>query len=216
MMADRPTVFVIDDEAQVRRALMVLIASAGLRVESYATAQEFLDAFDDTRPGCILADLRMPGMSGLQLQYRLANRGCTLPLIVLSAHGDIPTAVQAMKAGAMDFIEKPYRDQPLLDCIHAALRRNATLRRQRAEQTAARARLASLTAREREVLSLLVTGQPNKVIAARLKISPNTVENHRAKIMKKTKAGNLPEVVRLALLAGLDEEGAVPDPDWPE
>jgi FixJ family two-component response regulator len=205
-MPDTPTVFVIDDDAQVRKLLRALITSAGLRVESHESAEEFLTAFDETKAGCIIADLIMPGMSGLQLQQHLAGRGCALPVIIISGYGNVPAAVQALKAGAVDFIEKPFHAQHLLDAVQAAVRRDAAARPRRAERAAAGARLASLSARERQVLTLLVAGESNKVIAARLGISANTVDNHRARIMKKTGAGNVAELVRLTMVAERDPD----------
>ena len=203
-MTDRPTVFVIDDEEQMREMLLVLLAPTGLHVETYPSAEQFLRDLDDDRTGCIVTDLQMPGMSGLELLRRLADRGSLLPCVFLSGHADIPSAVQAIKGGAVDFIEKPCRSQQLLDAVNRAIRRNGELRQRRAEWSAAAARFESLTTREREVLSLLVVGLSNKSIAARLGISSNTVENHRASIMSKTRADSLAELVRLTTAAGLD------------
>lgn len=205
-MTDEPTVFVVDDEQQIRHLLSDLLGSAGLSVVAFSSAQEFLGTVTEDRPGCIIADLRMPVMSGLQLQQALADRGFLLQFILLSGHTDIPSAVHALKHGAADVIEKPFRPQQLLDAVHAAIRRNQELRQRRAEREAAVARLATLSPREREVLELLVAGHPSKVIAARLKISVNTVENHRARIMKKTKTEHVAELVRLVTTASASLE----------
>jgi FixJ family two-component response regulator len=196
-----PTVFVIDDDAQVRKTLDAVIGSVGLFVETHTDPCTFLDALDEGRAGCVVTDLLMPEMSGLELMRHLADRACLLPFIILSGHGDVPSAVDALKFGAVDFIQKPFRVQHLLDAVREALRRNEVLRTRRAKRTAARARLAPLTDREREVLALLVEGLPNKVIAARLGISDNTVENHRAAVMRKTGAGHIAELVRLVMVA---------------
>jgi|SRR5579883_333321 len=198
---DTPTVFVVDDDAHMQKLLRTVISSSGFLVETFHNPQTFLDALAEECPGCIVAELLTPGMSGLELQRCLSNRGYLLPFIMLSGYADVTSAVTAMKAGAVDFIQKPFPTQNLLDAIREAIRRNAILRIQRAERTKAVARLAPLTAREREVLGLLMTGQSNKVIATRLGISDNTVENHRASIMKKTRAAHLVELVRLVLTA---------------
>jgi FixJ family two-component response regulator len=198
---DAPTVFVVDGDDQVRTALDAVIGAVGLPVETYAGPGPFLDALDENRAGCVVAELLMPEMNGLELMRRLADRGCLLPFIIVSGYGDIPSAVDALKFGAVDFIQKPFRIQQLLDAIREALRRNEVLRARRAKRTAARARLVPLTDREREVLALLVEGLPNKVIATRLGIGGNTVENHRARIMRKTGAGHVAELVRLVMAA---------------
>jgi FixJ family two-component response regulator len=203
---DAPTVFVVENDPHVRAALATVIGSADFPVEAFATARAFLDALDEDRPGCIVADLLGPDLGGVELQRLLGTRGCLLPFIILSGYGDVPSAVEAMKAGAVDFIQKPFSVPPLLDAVREALRRNTALRSHRAKRTAAVARLAPLTAREREVLALLVEGHPNKVVAARLGICDNTVENHRAGIMKKTGAGHLAELVRLVLAAEAELE----------
>lgn len=167
-MPDVPTLFIIEDDDLMRDLVRALIASTGPSVEAFASAQEFLDELDEARPGCVVSDLRLPGMGGLQLQQHLAARRCPLPLILLSGHGDIPSAVAALKSGALDFLEKPFRAQALLDEVQTALRRNAELRRRQTERDAARARFAGLSQREREVLDLIVAGHPNKVAAVRL------------------------------------------------
>jgi FixJ family two-component response regulator len=209
-MADPPNVFILDDEEQVCHVLRGLLGSVGLAARSYSTAQQFLDAHvGDDAPGCIVADVRLPGMSGLELQRHLASTGSLLPFVLISGHADVASAVAAMKAGAIDFLMKPFHPQQLLDAVNAAIRWNVALRHRRAERDAATTRLAALSKRERDVLGLLVTGHPNKIIATRLGISCNTVENHRAGIIRKTGAGHVAELCRLAALAGFD---AQPEP----
>ena len=198
---DAPTVFVVDDDDQVREALGAVLGSVGLPVETYDGPLTFLEALDEDRAGCVVADLLMPDMGGLELMRCLADRGCLLPFVIISGHGDVPSAVDALKLGAVDFVQKPLRVQQLLSAVREALGRNEVRRARRAERTAARARLAPLTDREREVLALLVEGHANKVIAARLGISDNTVENHRAAVMRKTGAGHIAELVRLVMVA---------------
>lgn len=199
MAVAEPIVFVVDDDPAVRDSLRLLLKSAGLSTQLYANAQAFLDDFDPRRPGCVVVDVRMPGMNGLELQAALNARNAALPLIVMTGHGDIPMAVQAMKAGAHDFVEKPYDDDHLLSRIEQCLRLDAAARAKDASAQQNVAMLAKLTAREREVMALLVEGKPNKVIAARLDISTRTVEVHRARIMEKLNARSLADIVRLAL-----------------
>lgn len=206
-MADQPTVFVIDGDAHARTALCSLLASAGLAAEGYGTAADFLHSLDFGRAGCVVTEVILPGIGGFDLQARLMQRGVQLPIIFYSAHGDIPTAVRAVKAGAVDFIEKPLRAPHMLGAIQEALHRNVILRRTVADRATARARLAALTDREREVLALIADGQRSKVIANLLGIAPNTVENHRAGIMRKTRAESLVELVSLVRTAEPDEPG---------
>ena len=194
-----PTVFVVDDDPGVREGLCILLASVDLRAETYGSAEEFLDAYDPARPGCLVADVRMPSASGLELQETLAARGIELPVIIISGHGDIPMAVQAIKAGALDFIEKPFRGQDLLDRIQAGVRVDAERRAARARAADTQARLASLTPRERQVLDMLVSGQTNKAIATDLNLSHKTIEFHRTRLMEKMGAESLVQLVRLAL-----------------
>jgi len=196
-----PTVFIVDDDAAVRDALKLLLRSVGLASEAHASADEFLASFDPDRPGCLVLDVRMPGMSGLELQERLKERNSSLPIIFLTAHGDIEMAVQAVKAGALDFIQKPFRDQELLDKVHYAIAQDARLRAQIAEAAEIRSRIKSLTPREVELLEMVVEGRANKVIARDLSISQRTVEIHRARVMKKMKAGSVTDLVRMVMRA---------------
>jgi FixJ family two-component response regulator len=193
------TVFVVDDDAPVRDALRMLLRSAGHAVEVYASAQEFLAAYSDDRPGCLLLDVRMPGMSGLELQERLNERHAILPIVFITGHGDVPMAVEAMQAGAMDFLQKPFRDDELLDRIGRALDRDAGNRRELLALESIVQRFDELTPRERAVMELMVQGKPNKIIAADLGISQRTVEIHRARVMEKTQAGSLAHLVRMSL-----------------
>lgn len=200
MKEQEQTVFVVDDDEEVRDSLTVLLQSVGLRVRGYASAQGFLDDYDPGRSGCLVLDIRMPGMSGTELQERLGDRRATLPIIMVTGHGDVSLAVKSMKAGALDFLQKPFNEQELLDLVHHALaadeeRRSASNRRQ-----AVIDRLASLTPREREVMELIVDGKANKNIAAALGLSQRTVEIHRARVMKKTGAESLAELVAKVLL----------------
>ena len=193
------TVFIVDDDAAVRDALQLLLRSVGLASEAYASADEFLACFDHDRPGCLLLDVRMPGISGLELQQRLKERMSSLPIIFLTAHGDIEMAVKAVKAGALDFIQKPFRDQDLIDKVHCAIREDAQSRSQIREATEIQSRIESLTPRERQLLEMVVAGRANKVIASDLNISQRTVEIHRARVMKKMKADSVTDLVRMVM-----------------
>jgi two-component system response regulator FixJ len=193
------TVFIVDDDAAVRDALQLLLRSVGLASEAYASADEFLGRFDPDRPGCLLLDVRMPGISGLELQQRLKERMSSLPIIFLTAHGDIEMAVKAVKAGALDFIQKPFRDQDLIDKVHCAIREDAQSRSQIREATEIQSRIESLTPRERQLLEMVVAGRANKVIASDLNISQRTVEIHRARVMKKMKADSVTDLVRMVM-----------------
>jgi two-component system response regulator FixJ len=198
----KPTVFVVDDDSAVRDALRFLMRSVGLTVETFSSAAEFLDAYRDDRAGCLVLDIRMPGMTGLELQDKLIERRSILPIIFITGHGDVPMAVEAMQAGAMDFIQKPFRDQDLLDRIHQAIDKDAKTRQSLGELAAIRMRLASLTPREREVMDLVVHGKANKVIAGDLDLSQRTVEIHRARVMEKMEASSLAHLVRMVLEVG--------------
>jgi FixJ family two-component response regulator len=205
-MPPEPTVFVVDDDSAMRDSLRWLLESVGLTVRTYPTAADFLREYDPSLPGCLVLDIRMPGMSGLDLQAELARRGAGLPTIVVTGHAEVPMAVRAVKAGALDFIEKPFSDQLLLDRVRQALeldREDREVRRRRGE---ARSRFETLTTREREVLELVAAGKANKEIAAALGLSPKTVEVHRAHVMSKMAADSLAELVRAALLAGAIRE----------
>jgi two-component system response regulator FixJ len=197
-------VHVIDDEADVRDAVALLLKSVGLRSALYASAPEFLAA-PMRGPGCVVVDVRLPGMSGLELLERLAREGQALPVIVMTGHGDIPMAVRAMRAGALDFIEKPFHDQALLDRIHEAIERSSRLQDDVGERDRLLRRHALLTHREKEVMSQVVDGRPNKLIADALGLSIRTVETHRAHIMDKMQAKSLSHLVRMAMEVGKGE-----------
>ncbi len=197
----RPTVFVVDDDDAARESLAWLIESIGFAVETYDTAEAFLAAFDPGRPGCALADVRLPGMSGIALQKVLANQGAVLPLIIITGYADVPMAVNALKHGAFDFIEKPYEEETLVGSVRQAVARDQELRQLSLRNACARERLAGLSPREREVLSLVMDGAPSKVIACDLRISQKTVEAHRARIMQKMQADSLAKLIRLGLSA---------------
>ncbi|BAU49008.1 LuxR family transcriptional regulator [Sulfurifustis variabilis] len=190
-------VYLVDDDQAVRDSLKWVIESAGFTVETYASSQAFLDAYRHDRPGCLVLDVRMPGISGLNLQTRLADKHSILPIIFISAHATVPDAVRAMRAGAVDFLIKPFNNQDLLDrieqCVAEAVRRREE-RRQREEVAR---RLATLTPREREVLDGVVAGRTNRAIAAEMKVSVKTVDAHRAKVMDKMQASSLAELVHL-------------------
>jgi FixJ family two-component response regulator len=192
------TVFVVDDDASTCQSLRWLIESVGLRVETFPSAETFLASLDRSRPGCLVLDVRMPGMSGLDLQEKLGGNGDRLPIIVISGYGDVTMAVRAMKNGAVDFIEKPFNDQVLLDRIHKAIEHDVQRRREKASHESVVARFAALTSREREVMQLVVDGKSNRAVAEQLGLSPKTVEVHRARVMSKVGAKSLAELVRLA------------------
>lgn len=198
MPADR-LVFIVDDDEAVRDSLQLLLESAGHVVHAFEAARDALESCRGRLPACIVTDVRMPEMDGLEFQEKLAAGGFHIPVIVMTGHADVPLAVRAMKAGAVDFIEKPFGDDTILASIEGALKRKP----QATTDPALVERLDSLTPREREVLELLVIGHPNKVIAHRLDISPRTVEIHRAHVMEKMKAKSLPELVRTAMQAGV-------------
>jgi len=196
-------VFVVDDDAPMRESLTNLLRSVGLRVEAFASAQEFLRSTRPDVPGCLVLDVRLPGLSGLDLQQRLAAGDMDIPIIFITGHGDIPMTVQAMKAGAVEFLTKPFRDQELLDAIHQALARDRHAREQWAQSEALRRRYRTLTPRERDVLALVVTGLLNKQIAGELGTSEATVKVHRQHVMAKMGAGSLAELVRMADRLGI-------------
>ena len=191
-------VFVIDDDPSMRTAIKELIEAVGLNCQTFASGQELLDAKLPDVPGCLVLDVRLPGLSGLHLQRELADRGNQIPIIFITGHGDIPMSVQAMKAGAVEFLTKPFRDQDLLDAIEQATERDKAARRQRMETVELFARHESLTPREREVMQLVVTGLLNKQIAVQLGISEKTVNVHRAQVMQKMKADSLADLVRMS------------------
>lgn len=194
-----PTVFVVDDDESVRGSLRFLLRSAGFESRAFGAAPEFLGAYDPTQPGCLVLDVRMPGMSGLELQQELNLRGAVIPVIFITGHGDIPMAVEAMQHGAHDFLQKPFRDEDLIERVRRALAKDAKARAALEEHKAIRGRLDSLTPREREVLTLMARGKPNKVMAHELGLSQRTVEIHRARVMEKSGASSLAELVRMVM-----------------
>ena len=206
-MPVEPTVSIVDDEEAVRDSLATLLETEGLAVRTFADAAAFLGSDAPGRPGCLLVDVRMPGMDGIEVQERLRASGCAMPVIVMTGHADVPLAVRAMKAGAIDFVEKPFDEVALVASIRAALARTAPAEPRDPEPPPVspelQARLDALTPRERDVFECLIAGHPNKVIAHILSISPRTVEIHRARVMDKMRADNLPQLVRMALEAGI-------------
>jgi FixJ family two-component response regulator len=201
-MSKSPVVMVVDDDGGVRNAMRALLKSVGLSATLFASAQEFLAGYDPQQPGCLLLDIRMPGMSGMELQQELNLRGAVVPVIFMSGHADIPMAVEAMQHGAFDFLQKPFRDQDLLDRIQRAIAKDGERRVALGERTRINARLESLTDREREVLDLLTKGKQNKMIAQDLGVSPRTIEIHRARVMEKMDAQSIAELVRMMLDLG--------------
>jgi FixJ family two-component response regulator len=199
MQQQPATVFIVDDDEGVRNSLRFLLKSVGLTTRTLSSAQEFLDAYKQSQPGCLVLDVRMPGMSGLDLQQQLNLRGATIPVIFITGHGDIPMAVDAMQHGAFDFLQKPFRDQDLIDRIQRALERDARSRAALTQHSKIRERIESLTPREREVLALMTRGKPNKVMAAELGVSQRTVEIHRARVMEKSGAASLAQLVRMVM-----------------
>lgn len=200
-----PTVFIIDDDEGYRDSVQELVSSVGLPTETFSSALEFLDVFDPARPGCLVLDVRMARMSGLALQERLHAMGATIPIVFISGHGDIAMAVKAVKEGAVDFVQKPYREQQLLDAIDEALRRNAAPRPYSGDtQQALASRIAALSPREREVMTLALRGLPSKVIAKELAISHRTVEQHRSRLLEKLGVGSITELLRLNLQVSPD------------
>jgi FixJ family two-component response regulator len=193
-----PTVFIIDDDRGMRQAVQDLVESVGLRAESFATGQEFLGRQPTSDPSCLVLDVRLPQMSGLDFQRRLTEIGMQIPIIFITAHGDVPMSVRALKSGAVEFLTKPFRDQDLLDAIQQALQRDRAAREQQAEVHELRGRYKSLTAREREVMGLVVSGMLNKQIASGIGASEATVKIHRGNVMQKLQAGSLIELVRMA------------------
>jgi FixJ family two-component response regulator len=208
MRNDSPLVYLVDDDEAVRDALGMLFRSVGLEYLAFGSALDFLERYDPGRHSCLVADIRMPGLSGLELQQRLNEQRAEVPIIFITGHGDVPMAVAAMKSGAADFLQKPFRDQDLIDRIHKALAADAERRKSRAEEDEIRRRIALLTPREAEVMRRVVRGQANKVIAMDLGVSQRTVELHRARVMRKLKMRSVAELVHAIDRIG----GAVPPP----
>jgi two-component system, LuxR family, response regulator FixJ len=197
-----PMICVVDDDAAARSSLRLLLKSLGLAATAYDSAAAFLASYDPEQPGCLLLDIRMPGMSGLELQQQLNQRGTITPIIFITGHGDIAMAVEAMQQGAFDFLQKPFRDQELLDRVQRAIAKDRSIRQELRGDQAIRQRLDSLTAREHDVLGLVADGAPNKIIAHKLGISQRTVEIHRARVMEKMSADSLAQLVHMTIAAG--------------
>jgi len=193
-----PTVFIIDDDRGMRQAIQDLVESVGLRAQAFATGQEFLNNQRTSEPSCLILDVRLPQMSGLDFQRQLAETGVQMPIIFITAHGDIPMSVRALKSGAVEFLTKPFRDQDLLDAIQQALQRDIAAREQQAEIHNLQERYQLLTTREREVMTLVVTGMLNKQIASEISASEGTVKIHRGQVMRKMQAESVVELVRMA------------------
>jgi two-component system response regulator FixJ len=199
-MSAEPTVFIVDDDQEVREAIALLMLSVGLQSQSYADAWTYLNSFDPDAPGCLVLDVRMPDMNGLELQDELAGKPYHPPIIMITGHGDVPMAVRAVKAGAIDFIEKPFHDQTLIDTVQRAIAIDAEGRGEALELADIKDRVDRLTKREREILDQIVAGKRNKVIAYDLGISQSTVEAHRAKVMEKLEARSLSDLMRMMML----------------
>jgi RNA polymerase sigma factor (sigma-70 family) len=192
-----PVVFVVDDDPSIRRAIKILLESVGLELELFGSAQEFVAGRPADRPSCLVLDIRLPGVSGLDFQRQLNEAKINIPIIFISAHGDVPMTVRAMKAGAIEFLTKPFRDQDLLDAVQVALDRDRARRQREGEIATLRERFESLSAREREVVAMVVSGMPNKQIAAKIGITENTVKVHRSRAMEKLQAQSLADLVKM-------------------
>lgn len=199
-MSDDAIVFIVDDDEAVRQSTAWLIESIGLNVKAFASADEFLENYNN-ESGCVVMDVRMPGISGLEAQEEMKNKGISLPLIFITGHGDVPMAVRALKRGAFDFIEKPFNDQLLLDAVQRGLKKNSEARESLIENESIDKRIASLTPREHEVMLRVTEGKPNKVIAHELNVSIKTVEVHRARMMEKMEASSVAELVKVTIQA---------------
>lgn len=200
-MVSEGTVYVVDDDPAVRDSVKWLVESVGLRVQTFASAREFLAAYRDQGPGCLVLDLRMPGISGIETQEMLHEHGVSLPVIIVTGHGDVPVAVRAMKLGAVDFLEKPCNDHQLLERIQRSVELHAHQRGEHAERERMSRVVATLSPRERSVMELIVAGKSNKEVAIALGVSPKTVESHRANVMRKIGVGSLAELVQVAVAA---------------
>lgn len=201
MASSEATVFIVDDDEAVRDSLGLLLRSVGYRARCYASAKDFLKAFDARDYGCLVLDIRMPGMTGLELQKHLAEIGCNIPIVFITGHGDIPMAVEAVRQGAVDFLQKPFQDQELVDRINDAMKLAAEQREGELERLEILDRIESLTAREKQVMGQVVLGKANKVIAGDLGVSQRTVEIHRARVMEKMQANSLAHLVRMVMVA---------------
>jgi FixJ family two-component response regulator len=206
-----PTVYIVDDDDGVRSSLRILLKSVGLATTPLSSARDFLAQYNVSQPGCLLLDIRMPGMSGLELQTELNRRGAMIPVIFITGHGDVPMAVEAMQHGAFDFLQKPFRDQELLDRVQRALARDAENRSAVRQHESIQARVRTLTPREREVLDLLIQGKQNKMMANDLSLSQRTVEIHRAHVMEKMEARSVAQLVRMMLDIAPDTEPRTTD-----
>jgi two-component system response regulator FixJ len=211
MPSEGAVVHVVDDDEAMRQSMAFLLRTANLEARTYESALAFLEALPQVKTGCIITDVRMPGMTGIELMKRLRELQVTMPVIVITGHGDIPLAVEAMKGGALDFLEKPFDDEVLLAAVRSALNAQATDSERQAQKAKINERLASLSNRERDVLEGLVVGNPNKVIAFDLGISPRTVEIYRANVMTKMEAGSLSDLVRMALIGGILDVRSKPE-----
>ncbi len=200
MSVEKQTIFIVDDDQAVRDSLGLLMKSVGLASIGFSCASDFLQSYNPNQAGCLVLDIRMPGMSGLELQQELSHRNATIPIVFITGHGDVPMAVQAIRDGAVDFIQKPFRDQDLIDRIHKALDINAQAREQHSKSGAILRNLNTLTKREHQIMEMIVEGKPNKIIASELFLSQRTVEVHRAKVMEKMQADSLAELVRMVTL----------------
>lgn len=194
-----PLVFVVDDDGEVTTQIEQLLETVGLKTQIHHSAREFLDSYQPDQPGCIVLDIRMPGMSGMELQAKLVAESIALPIVFLTGYGDVPMAVKAMKMGAVSFIEKPFRNQVLVDAIHEAMATAGKVRRQQQERNRVEEKLAKLTKRERQIMEILLTGKTTKTVAAKLGISRKTVDYHRARIIYKMRVGSLLEIAQMVL-----------------
>ncbi|MDJ0805679.1 MAG: response regulator FixJ [Gammaproteobacteria bacterium] len=208
-MNHKPTVFVVDDDQAIRSSLKWLIESVAMQVKTFESADAFIENYYPGRSGCLLLDVRMPGMSGLELQEYLAEQRISIPVIIITGHGDVPMAIRAMKAGAVDFIEKPFNDELLLESIRHALMLDEQQRDKQSQKAEIATRLARLTPREHEVMAMVTEGKANKEIASALGVSAKTVEAHRARVMEKMQAGSLADLVRMAMLANIGMDAGI-------
>ena len=201
---NEPVVYVVDDDPAVLDSVRWLVESVDLKVETYPSGRDFLDSYQPHQPGCLIADVRMPGMSGLELQQELSARGYGIPVIIITGHGDLPMAIQAMKDGAYDFIQKPFGDQALIDTVQKAVEQNLATSKERLFLQDIQERLNKLTPREKEVLDQVVAGEPNKRIAGTLGVSEKTVEAHRSKVMEKMQAKSLADLIKMVVVVDTD------------